>query len=120
VEEDSSCRFRPTLAWGIMAATLCAAGIWYCKTGYRSPQRLRRGVGLLVGVVFAVNGFVNSVWLGVYREGSSRTRCRGWVGRPRSSRVFSCAGSACLYVGRVLESSDARGNVRQSGLAEAA
>jgi hypothetical protein len=58
------------LAWGVIAATLCAAGVWYWKMGYRSPRRWRRGVGVLVGVIFAVNGFVNSVWLGVYREGS--------------------------------------------------
>ncbi len=58
------------LSWGVMAATLCVAGVWYWKTGYRRPQRSRRGVGILVGVIFAINGFVNSVWLGVYREGS--------------------------------------------------
>jgi len=62
--------FPTYLAWGVIAATLCAAGVWYWKTGYRSPQRWRRGVGVLVGVIFAVTGFVNSVWLGVYREGS--------------------------------------------------
>jgi hypothetical protein len=53
-----------------MAATVSAAGVWYWKTGFHSPQGLRRGVGVLVGVIFAVNGFLNSVWLGVYREGS--------------------------------------------------
>ena len=62
--------FPTYLAWGVVAATLCAAGVWYWKTGYRSPQRSRRSIGVLVGVIFAVNGFVNSVWLGVYREGS--------------------------------------------------
>jgi hypothetical protein len=58
------------VSWGVMAATLCAAGVWYWKTGYHSPHNLRRSIGLLVGVIFTVNGFVNSVWLGVYREGS--------------------------------------------------
>jgi hypothetical protein len=58
------------LAWAVMAATLCAAAAWYWRTGYRSSRRSRRGVGVLVSVIFAVNGFVNSVWLGVYREGS--------------------------------------------------
>jgi len=62
--------FPTYLSWGVMAATLCVAGVWYWKTGYRRPQRSRRGVGILVGVIFAINGFVNSVWLGVYREGS--------------------------------------------------
>jgi hypothetical protein len=62
--------FPTYLAWAVMAATLCAAGVWYWRTGYRRPQRSHCGVGVLVGVIFAVNGFVNSVWLGVYREGS--------------------------------------------------
>jgi uncharacterized protein (UPF0264 family) len=58
------------LSWGIIAATLGAAGVWYWKAGYYGPQRSRRSVGVLVCVIFAVNGFVNSVWLGIYREGS--------------------------------------------------
>lgn len=62
--------FPTYLAWGVIAATLCAAGVWYWKVGYQSPKRSRRGVGVLVGVIFALNGFVDSVWLGVYREGS--------------------------------------------------
>ena len=62
--------FPTYLAWGVIAATLCAAGVWCWKVGYYSPQRLRRSVGVLVCVIFAVNGLVNSVWLGVYREGS--------------------------------------------------
>lgn len=68
--EESILQLPTYLAWGVMAATLCAAGVWYWKTGYRGPQRSRRGVGLFVGVIFAINGFINSVWLGVYREGS--------------------------------------------------
>jgi hypothetical protein len=62
--------FPTYLAWAVTAATLSAAAVWYWKTGYRSPQRSRRGIGILVGVILAINGFVNSVWLGVYREGS--------------------------------------------------
>jgi len=73
--------FPTYLAWGVSAATLCAAGVWYWKTGYRSPQRWRRGVGVLVGVIFAVTGFVNSVWLGVYRKGFLEARAvAAWLG----------------------------------------
>ena len=69
------------VSWGVMAATLCAAGVWYWKTGHHSPHSLRRSIGLLVGAIFAVNGFINSVWLGVYREGSLQAALSplGWA-----------------------------------------
>lgn len=62
--------FPTYLSWGVMAATLIVAGVWYWKVGHRSPQRTRRGAGLLVGTAFAIAGFVTSVWIGVYSEGS--------------------------------------------------
>src|SRR2546425_4207104 len=93
--------FPTYLAWGVIAATLCAAGVWYWKTGYRSPQRWRRGVGVLVGVIFAVNGFVNSVWLGVYREGSLEAALSplGWGDRDRHVPSHVRDRPACVLAG---------------------
>src|SRR2546422_6606903 len=96
--------FPTYLAWGVIAATLCAAGVWYWKTGYRSLQRSRRGVGVLVGVIFGVNGFVNSVWLGVYREGSLEAALSplGWA-----TAIITCL--LMLAVGLLVSWQGARG-----------
>ena len=58
------------IAWAVMAGSLAAGGAWYWRVGRSASSKTRCRVAFLIAGVFAINGLVNSAWLGVLREGS--------------------------------------------------
>jgi hypothetical protein len=57
-------------AWFIEATTLIMAAIWYLKKGNIVEAAALKRTAMIVSAVFAFNGIVNSIWLGIIEKGS--------------------------------------------------